>query len=151
MNKFRRLDLAELKELEKEFVEFLIINGITADDWIKIKEENNDKADKIIDQFSEVVFSSIFRKNQFIDFIEKDEIKCFQFLDEKIVLVGIKNDDPKIDLTKATKEELKNREFQVYTLDKKYTKPREEEMFDLVQSGAILSDGELFKKLCLGL
>jgi hypothetical protein len=151
MTKFRRLTIDELKELEKEFIEFLVVNGIAADDWEKIKKESEAKADSIVDQFSTVVFNSIFLKNQFLDYVSETEIKCFHFLDEEVVLVGMKSDVEGLDLREANQEELRKHKFDVYTTNKKYLKSREEEMFDLVEKGAVLSNGDLFKKMCLTL
>ena len=51
--KYRELTTLELKELEKEFIDYLIVNGITADDWVKIKEEQQEKAEDIITLFSD--------------------------------------------------------------------------------------------------
>ena len=48
MTKYRRLTLEELEELQKEFVDFLVINGITAEDWVKLKDNEVDKSELII-------------------------------------------------------------------------------------------------------
>lgn len=149
--KFRRLTLEELNELEKEFIEFLIVNGIEAQDWTDLKENEPDKAEKIVEQFSDVVFTSIFRKNQFVDLIAKNEIRCFQFLENKVVLVGVKSNADTTDFRKNTPTELSKQEFEVYNTDKTFSKSREEEMFELIENGATLSDGSLFKNLCLAL
>lgn len=151
MAKFRKLGQDELTELEKEFVEFLIVNGIDAHTWEKMKENQTKKAEAVIDQFSEVVFTSIFRKNEFVDFITTDKVKCFHFQSEQVVLVGVDAEDKEVNFLKASIDELKGRSFKVYTTNKKFQKSREEEMFDLIESGGKLSDGQLFKKLCLAL
>ncbi|MCB0479172.1 MAG: hypothetical protein KDC84_13470 [Crocinitomicaceae bacterium] len=151
MAKFRRLSLKELNELEKEFIEFLVINGIDADTWVNLKNESPEKSEAIIDQFSEVVFSSIFRKNEFIDFISEKSIQCFHFQNDQAVLVGVKTENSEVNFLESSMEDLKNQEFEVYTMNKNFQKSREEEMFDLINSGARLSDGQLFKKLCLAL
>ena len=46
--KYRRLSNAELQELEKDFVKFLATNHITATDWVKLKENNPIKVEKLI-------------------------------------------------------------------------------------------------------
>ena len=46
--KYERLSKNELEELEKEFVDFLVVNGITAQDWVAIKENEPLNADEII-------------------------------------------------------------------------------------------------------
>ena len=146
--KYRRLSQNELKEFEKEFINFLVVNGITADEWVKIKNNNIEKAEGIIDKFSDVIFESILRKATYIDFIAPKSIKCFQCLANEIILVGV--DAPKesdIDFTKNISTDLNG--LEVYTSKKAYIKQRELELFDLIKNGAQISKGELFKKLFL--
>lgn len=150
---FRRLTGEELKELEKEFVEFLVINGITADDWEKMKKEDKAKAERLVDLFSDVVFEGIFRKTRYLDFFSKNEILSFQCLDERIVLVGIECKNPDIDLTeKGTITSFAAglpENIKIFQTNKPYAKKREVEMFEMTQKGASISNGELFKKLSL--
>ena len=65
--KYKRLSIEQLKELEKEFVDFLVVNGILAEDWLKLKETDPDKAEQMVDLFSDVVFEGILRKTDFIE------------------------------------------------------------------------------------
>lgn len=146
--KYRKLSSDELEEFENEFVKFLVINGITADEWVKIKTNHNEKANAIIDKFSDVIFESIIRKTEFLDFISSKSIKCFQCLKDEIVLVGIDApNESNIDFTKNINETFED--LEVYTNTKKYKKQRELELFDLINAGAQISKGELYKKLCL--
>ena len=151
MTRFRRLSFEELNELEKEFVEFLILNGVDADTWVSIKSNDPGNADKIIDQFSDVVFASIFRKAEFVDVVTATKIKCFHFQKDQVVLVGIDSVDYKTNFMEAGLDELKDQEYDVYTTQKSYSKSREEEMFKMISNGGELSDGKLFKKICLAL
>ena len=146
--KYRKLSQNELKEFEKEFINFLVVNSITADEWVEIKANQKDKAEGIIDKFSDVIFESILRKANYLEFVSPKSIKCFQCLADEIVLVGV--DAPKesnLDFTKQINSNFDN--LEVYTSTKKYKKQRELEIFDLIKAGAQISDGELFKKLCL--
>ena len=147
--KYRKLSGDELKELEKEFIDFLIVNGITADVWEDLKVKNIAKADLIIDSFSDVVFEGIFRKVKYLDFVTPNSIKCFQCLDNEIVLIGLDSDNTsEIDFT--TNDWLSNlKNVKIYNSSKVYHDVRELELFNMIQKGASISDGELFKKLCL--
>ena len=49
--KYHVIPVNELEKLEDDFIKFLVVNGITADDWIAIKENEPVNADKIINQF----------------------------------------------------------------------------------------------------
>ena len=99
--KYRRLSTKELNELEKEFIDFLIVNGITADVWVDLKAEDKVKTDSIIDSFSDVVFEGVLRKVKYLDFITPTSVKCFQCLENEMVLVGLDSEKSSInDFTK---------------------------------------------------
>lgn len=151
MTKYRRLTLEELEEFNKEFIDFLVVNGIVADDWVKMKRDEPEKANLVIDKFSDVVFEGAMRKIKYLEFVSSKSIKCFQCLDNEITLVGIDTSkDSEIDFsTNSWQENLSD--LSVYTQTKTYNKVRELELFDMIQSGASISKGELFKQLCLAL
>jgi len=149
--KYRRLSSEELSELEKEFIDFLIINGITADVWVDLKAADKEKADSIIDSFSDVVFEGILRKTQYLDFVTPKSVKSFQCLANEIILVGVDSDKSSgIDFTKNDWQSNFN-DLKIYNSSKQYKGAREEELFNMIQNGASISNGELFKQLCLGL
>ena len=50
--KYERISKVELEKMEKEFIDFLVVNGITAADWVLIKENEPLTADKIINNIS---------------------------------------------------------------------------------------------------
>ena len=49
MPTYRALSLKELELFEQEFKEFLAVNGIDADLWTKIKIEDSEKVEKLIE------------------------------------------------------------------------------------------------------
>lgn len=152
MPKYRNLTREELHDLEKEFIDFLVINGITADEWVDLKKKETEKAEKILEQFSDVVWEGVLRKTQFIEHRSPQEIRAFQCLPGKIVLMGLKIDDASIDLrtTEGLKKVQQNPPgTSVYTSEKVYSNKREEELFSLIQSGSVISDGQLFKTIAL--
>ena len=152
MAKFRSLTLEELEPLEKEFVEFLVINGIPADDWVRIKEEQPDKSVQVIDSFSDVVLDSIMRKTRFLDHWSKTALRAFQYLQDKMVLVALETTDETLNLADPyffQSENVPLEHLEIYTLEKKYAKQREIELFEMTQQGCEISDGQLFKKLSL--
>ena len=99
-----------------------------------------------------MVWEGVLRKTKFLEHRSPQEIRAFQCLQGKIILMGLKVKDPTIDLT--TKDGFKRIQtntptLSVYNSEKLYSRKREEEMFDLIQSGAIISDGNLFKTIAL--
>ncbi|MGK7391109.1 MAG: DUF6495 family protein [Candidatus Cyclobacteriaceae bacterium M2_1C_046] len=156
MTKYRKLTLDELQHLEKEFVEYLVINGITADEWVKIKEDEKEKAERIIELFSDVVFEDILRKARYLDFRSTKEIYSYQCLADKIVMVAL-TADPQSDIDFSNEGSVKkamdqsSKLIRIFTTDKPYHKQREVEIFNMLESGCEISDGKLFKTLCLAL
>jgi hypothetical protein len=154
MPKYRLLSLEELNEMEREFVDFLVLNSILPADWEKLKKDG--MADPVIEQFSDVVFETIMRKAEFLECHEEKEIKTFQCLPDKLVLVGL-SADPASDVDFSDRSYIRNAfqnppdSLKVYTSEKAYSKQRELELFEMIEAGCIISDGKLFKSLCLSL
>jgi hypothetical protein len=148
--KYRRLTLEELKNLEKEFIDFLVVNGIPAGDWEKIKTDES-KAEGLIDSFSEVVFEKIMRQIEYVAHYSPHSIKMFHCQAESIHLIAIDTNAPDIDLTTdAGIKRLKTyppSDIQIYQSAKKYSPDREQEIFKMLSQGCVKTDGTLYKLL----
>lgn len=156
MAKYRLLTKEELNEFKKEFIEYLVVNGITGDDWERMKKEENEKAEEIVDLFSDVIFEATMRKTQYLVHRSKREIKAFQCLEDRMVLVAMSAPaSANVDFTDGTfiKEAIANppKGLKVYSSEKKYAKEREMEMFEMTSAGCELSGGNIFKLLSLTL
>jgi hypothetical protein len=156
MSKYRLLTLEELYELEKEFIDFLILNNIAADEWEQLKKEDPETTDRILNLFSDVVFESIMRKVEYLEYREQKEIKTFQCLAHKLVLVGLEaNEQSEVDFNDPSyiQKAIQNSpaSLKIYTSEKPYSKSRELELFEMIRAGCTISDGKLFKALCLAL
>jgi hypothetical protein len=152
MPKYRLLTQVELNELEKEFVQYLVVNGITAEDWEDVKQNQKDRAEEILSLFSDVVFEGIMRKVKFIDNKSAQSLKSFQCLADRMVLVGMDVQDSVNLLDVKQFQELLARPSggtKVYTTEKTYNKQREQEIFEMITNGCEISEGELFKNLCI--
>ena len=156
MAKYRLLRREELEELEKEFVDYLILNGITADDWKKIKEHDCNKAEEILDLFSDVVFEGIMRKTKYLDRRGISKLETLQCLNDRFVLVCL--DASKVNDANLTDNafiqrvtEYPPKGIEIFTTEIKYKKQREMELYEKVQQGFQISDSQLFKILCLAL
>ena len=152
--KYRKLTKEELVPLEKEFVDFLVINGIVADDWGKMKQNDPVNAERIIEQFSDVVFEGTLRKILFVDIIQPKHLYTFQCLPEKIILRGIEADTHlDIDFTQTNnfQDFIQHppKGISVVQSEKSYQGSREEELFKMIEKGALVSDGKWFKAICM--
>jgi hypothetical protein len=131
------------------------LNGIEAKDWEKIKNENISQASEWIDMFSDAVFERIMKKVEYLEYREPKEIKTFQCLADKLVLVGMTAGNIDADFTDSLylQKAIQNppESLKVYTSEKKYSNERELELFSMIQAGCTISDGKIFKSLCLAL
>jgi len=150
MGKYRPLTSEELHALEKEFVDFLVLNGITGDDWVKMKEQSPESATEMTELFADVVWEGILRKAQYLMHRSSSSIKCFQCLSDQIVLVAM--DSRTVDLIHdfdSVSSGQRASEVKVYTTTKAYNTTREEELFSMISNGCEITEGQLFKKLCM--
>jgi len=146
--KYRLLNAEELQELEKEFIDFLVLNGITADDWVKVKKDQA-KADRMVELFSDVVFEKILRQINYLKHVSKSSIKTFHCQEDSIHLIGIDSDDPELDLSsiEILKTDSTSKHLKIYQASKSYHPTREEELYRMLESGCLKSDGSVYKML----
>jgi hypothetical protein len=150
MTKYRLLNKEELASFEDEFVKYLVVNGIVADDWKLMLEKSPDDAQKIIDVFSDVVFEQIMRSAKFLRIARKTYIQAIQCNQDKMIMVAISTKDEAIDMTTIDWSAVTDYSpFEIHKADKEYQLPREEELFKLTEIGYSLDDGSLYKALIL--
>jgi len=147
MPKYRHLSKEELKALEKEFINYLIVNGIDADEWSNIQDIDPKKAEEITNLFSDVVFEKIFRQAIYLTHQTKDSLHCFHFQESQAVMFGLKSTTGKIELDSNIITKLKSGKYELITGKKSYDRQREVEIFDLTLKGAEISDGSTYKLL----
>lgn len=152
MAKYRSLTLEELKSMEKEFVDFLVLNGIPGDDWVKLKSSDPDKAEGICEAFSDVVFTKILKNCRYIERHAPKQVVSIFCDDNKMFLMGLDAPiDMEIDFTdKSNIDNLKANPptgLQTVKSEKEYTKEREVEIWEMLNNGFFISDQKLYMAL----
>lgn len=150
MPKFRTLTLQELQGLEKEFIYFLSINSITAEDWVKMKAKSPQDAEEFIDLFSDMIFENVLSKELYISFYDKQYLRAFHaqetILEEKGLFLATEH----ADFTNlAWCEDIFNNppsDLQKYTRTIAY-KNRIMDIFLLTEQGGLITDNQLFETL----
>lgn len=146
--KYRRLTTIELEKLENRFVQFLVSNTITSDDWSKIKKDEPDKAEKLIDIFSEMMFETSLKKVEYLKFSEPKDFKVFRCGEDTIKLIGLSaNENVPVDFTQPfnTQDLMQYLDgLSIYHSEKKYLNNREQELFRMMETGCLITDGHLF-------
>jgi hypothetical protein len=150
--KYKRLTYEELQALEKEFINFLASAQITAQDWEKMKKNEIEKAEELIDVFSDVVYDKVMSKIKFLEYRDKKTLNIFNCADDKIILVGLRvKENSTLDLTAPDVFTLWNstntNAVNIIKTEKNYIKERGIEIFELLQTGCLISDDRLFNLL----
>jgi len=151
MSKYRQFSLEELAGMEDEFVNYLVVNGVTPEEWLSIKESDTEKTLGMLDSFSQVIWESILRKTQYLDLYEKQNIMAFYCGQDELLLRGMKTDDSSYDFREnesiIRSKSDPPKDLSSYASKCDYHKVREEEIYDLFCRGAQPSDGKLFHSL----
>jgi hypothetical protein len=154
--KYRLLTNEELRPLEKEFINFLAANTITASDWVNLKTNQPEKAFSMIETFSDMVLERALTNIKHIEHRSASELKLFHYQKDKITLVGIVVDEALgPDLTnpeslKQVTEKLESADrslVKIYKTEKPYHKQREVELFEMLESGCLIVDDSLYNTL----
>lgn len=148
--KYTRLSLQDLKDLEKEFVEFLVLNGIPADDWERLKVKDSDKVEDIIDQFSDVIWESVLRKTEMVEHRRRDKLTICRVAKGELVTLLIRSSDRDLDFTKPEDlakvlKDIDKHEVSIH--NDKIEKPETEQLFELLQVGFYISKDPEYVKL----
>ncbi|GGE37391.1 DUF6495 family protein [Psychroflexus planctonicus] len=147
--KYERLTREQLEELHEEFAKFLATQQITKDEWTKIKQEKPKVAEEELDLFSDLVWEGVLNKVEFIEHFSPQQIFLFYFDDQFIHLIGIKVNNPAVDLQTTEgydwlKQNLMNDDVDLYTSEKPITEDRNKDIFALIKQGARITKGELY-------
>lgn len=144
--KYRYLTDEELKELEQEFKHFLISNAIYTEEWEKLNATKDSKVDELIGMFSDIVMEKALKNISFLEHVSASTINVFHCKEDQMELIGISSNNTNLDFTKHVLTDFKN-DLNIFKTSKAYHKMREEEVFDLLNSGCSIITEERYKKL----
>ena len=146
--KYRVLTEDEFEALKDEFVKFLIVQGIDAASWQKMKDLEPDLAQKYLHDFSDFVFENTLQKIGYIDFFNGNSLKLFKCASDDIQLINIESVskfETIQDFLKAMASDLTG--FTLQRHAKKYHPNRAVELFRMISSGGLVSDGYWYEKM----
>lgn len=147
--KYTRLTKEQFEELHLEFINFLATQQIDKDEWDKIKAEQPEVAEGELDVFSDLIWEGVLNKAQYLEHYSSSHIFLFGFDEKNIQTIVIKTLQQGIDF--LTQEGLRwlgdaifTDEVEVRHGKKAFGADRNAEVFELIQQGGILSQGELY-------
>ena len=147
---YARLTKEQLEELHQEFINFLATQSITAEEWKDIKTNKPHVAEEELDIFSDLVWERVLTNARFLEHISPNQMHLFALNDDKMNLIAVKVDAPDVDIT--TKEgyqwlqdNLGDDRVVFLNASKEYGEKPNVDKFALIQQGAQITKGDLFK------
>lgn len=154
--KFRRLRRDELEEVRPQFVKFLAVNGIDGPSWESIKINDPARTDQLLLQFSQMVFSGVIEKVEYLMQRSKRDLRTYHCLPEKIVMNGLMIEgttDLDLSNTEVSPDQMMQQlkmsgaTVKLYSGERAYRGERDQDIFLLMEQGALISDGNMFNIL----
>lgn len=148
--KYERLTQEQLKEMHKEFINFLASQSITQDEWEDIKRNKPQVAEDEIDVFSDLVWEGVLNNVNYLEHFSPQQLFLFKFTDQFINLIGIKIDNNAVDINTKQgfqwlRDNLLNDNVQIYTSAKPLSDDRNKDIFALIKQGAHITKGQLYQ------
>ena len=150
--KYSRLTKEQFDELHQEFINFLASQSIDKAEWDSIKLNKPEVAEQELDVFSDLVWEGVLSKADYLEHFSKNHIFLFQCFDTHVQSIVLKSLVPETDfLTREGLQWLSDNMFtdtiEMKTGKKEFTEDRNTSLFALIQQGAFLSDGLLYKQI----
>lgn len=150
--KYRQLTKEQFEALHKEFAEFLATQQIDVKEWDAIKQEKPAMALEEINLFSDIVWEDVLTRAEYIDHFSDKHINLFKCTSKEMVRIHIKLEDDGASFLKQAdfNDFIKNPLGDSYHYakgSKKYIAERNPELFALIEMGAQISDGSLFRQI----
>jgi hypothetical protein len=150
--KYTRLTKEQFEELTQEFSTFLATQAIDKAEWDTIKAEKPEVAEQELDVFSDLVWEGVLTRAEYLEHFSKNHIFLFQSFDTHVQSIILKSLVPGVDfLTKEGLQWLSDNMFtetiEMKVGKKEFSEERNSSIFALIQQGAFLSDGQLYKQV----
>lgn len=147
--KYARLTKEQFEELQKEFINFLAAQSITAEEWRDLKKEKPEAAEEELDIFSDLVWEGVLNQAEFLEHFSPQQIFLFHITEVTINLIGIKVENSEVDVTTREgynwlQQNLMDDSVALYTSSKVISEDRNVDIFALIQQGAVITKGELY-------
>lgn len=150
--KYTRLTKEQFEELHPEFTNFLATQAIDKAEWDQLKIENPDVAEQELDVFSDLIWEGVLTRAVYLEHFSKNHIFLFKSDVQFIESIVLKSVDKNVNF--LTKEGLQYVSDHLFTdliemkIGKKFfEEERNVALFQLIQQGAILSDGHLYNQI----
>lgn len=150
--KYARLTKEQFDELHAEFANFLATQTIDKAEWDSLKINKPAVAEQELDVFSDLIWEGVLSRAEFLEHFSRNHIFLFQCFEKDVKSIVLKSLVPETDfLTKEGLQWLSDNMFteniEMKVGKKVFTEDRNTSIFELIQQGAFLSDGQLFTQI----
>ncbi|MFG4005192.1 DUF6495 family protein [Flavobacterium aquidurense] len=150
--KYARLTKEQFDELHAEFANFLATQTIDKAEWDSLKINKPEVAEQELDVFSDLIWEGVLSRAEFLEHFSKNHIFLFKCFEKDVQSIVLKSLVPETDfLTKEGLQWLSDNMFteniEMKVGKKVFTEDRNASIFELIQQGAFLSDGQLFTQI----
>ncbi|MAT89335.1 MAG: hypothetical protein CMC35_01475 [Flavobacteriaceae bacterium] len=148
--KYARLTKEQLEELHEEFIRFLATQSITGEEWKQIKETKPQVAEEEIDIFSDLVWDGVLEKAEYLENLAPQQLFLFKIDASEMTLIALKIMDASKDITSEEgyrwlQQNYASEAVEFYTATKTFSEDKKQDIFSLIEKGAIITKGELFR------
>ena len=133
----------ELEIFDEDFKHFMVVNGVSNEEWLEMNEKNVNKATELVELFADTVLQKVYEKIKFIEHRTKNSCLVFKLNKEDVELISINGNDPDVDL--STPETIhdalikSSNQLSIFKTDKAYSNNRELEIHNMLESGCVNS------------
>ncbi len=150
--KYTKLSKEQFEELNEEFAVFLAAQSIDIKEWTSIKEDKPELADKEMEVFSDFVWEKVLSKANYLEHFSADSLNLFKCEKDMIQRIVVKVNKEGINLLESNDFEWlldnsKDPRIEYLKGKKPYNQERNDEIFDLIQKGSVVSDGKLYEAI----
>jgi len=150
--KYKRLTKEQLEELSNEFAQFLASQQIDKKEWDLIKKDKPEIVEEELDIFSDLVWEDVLKKVNYLEHYSNNQLNLFYCGKSEIERILIKINKKEFDFfdKECFQWFLKNQKdpsISYYKAAKKYNRSRNNEVFKIIEKGAVIAKGDLFKSI----
>lgn len=148
--KYKRLTKEQLEEMHVEFSNFLATQSITAEEWDTLKKEKPEVAEEEVDVFSDLVWERVLNNSEYLENISANHMHLFHLTEKEMKLIAVKVLNPNIDLSTEEgfgwfKKNWQSDFVEYLSASKAYSDDPNADKFSLIEEGAIITRGELYR------
>ncbi|AOW21987.1 DUF6495 family protein [Urechidicola croceus] len=150
--KYRQLTKEQFESLHEEFAKFLATQQIDAKEWNEIKLNKPKVAEEEMNIFSDMVWEDVLKRTNYLEHFSSNSINLFRSDAEFIHRIVVEVKKENFNFLKPQDYEWfvnnsKDDSIDYFKGQKPYLKERNVEIFELIEKGSVISEGELYEAI----